>query len=646
IHITLYHHSVAQLIHPLVPPSKLEKDALYALKFSFNNSFLNLNWTGFPCPKGNNPTTWYGIACVRGHVREIRLEGMGLTGTINTDAFVFLTKLTSLSFKNNSLSGNVMDFSQNKNMKQIDLSGNKFDGPIPESLMSLDLLESLQLEDNNLTGLIPGFKQSSLKFFNVSNNNLYGPIPLTSTLQSFYYSDSFSGNPELCGPPSPDTCNNLSIKDTADTNCTIPPEAHKKSSNQTYLTIFMLFDILGLVSVVLLFILYFKKAKQLKKMMKKYEKKAESLSAADYDKDDYVVADDLGEDDQVQSSKVTEAKGKAIDTAEERGKLTFMEEESSFELNDLFKASAEGLGKGNFGHCYKAMMEGRPPVVVKRIRDLRPLTREEFTRQLIIIKDQKHPNLLPLLGYYYSKEEKLLVYKYAEKGNLFNRIHGGKGSDRIPFRWSSRLSVARGVARALEYLHTNTKSQSIVPHGNLKSTNVLIDENDMVLVSDYGLASLIAQPIASQRMVSYKSPEFQVTKRVSKKSDVWSFGCLLLEILTGRMSVHSAPPGINGVELCSWVHRAVREEWTAELFDNEISVQRGSYPGMLKLMKIALRCSESSPDKRPEMTEVVREVEGIKVVESEDESDFSVDQSLTDESLSITVSAIIADERL
>ena len=86
-------------------------------------------------------------------------------------------------------------------------------------------------------------------------------------------------------------------------------------------------------------------------------------------------------------------------------------------------------------------------------------------------------------------------------------IVGERGGDRIPFRWDARLSVARSIARALEYLHLNTKSQSIVPHGNLKSSNVLFDENDKVLVSDYGLASLLVLPIAIQHiMVSYKSP--------------------------------------------------------------------------------------------------------------------------------------------
>lgn len=226
---------------------------------------------------------------------------------------------------------------------------------------------------------------------------------------------------------------------------------------------------------------------------------------------------------------------------------------------------------------------------------------------------------------------------------------GGRGTrDRVPFRWSSRLAVARGVARAMKHLHLNTPSQSTAPHGNLKSSNVLLDENEEVVVTDYGLTSLVALPVAAQRMVAYKTPEYESHKRISKKSDVWSYGSLLLELLSGRIPAHSAPPGTNGVDLCGWVHRAVREEWTAEIFDPEISVQKDSNRGMLRLMRIAMRCCEKSPEKRPEISQVLAEVEEMKVaVDSEDDdlSYSSLDPSVTDDSLSTTASMVVADDR-
>ncbi|OMO86995.1 hypothetical protein CCACVL1_09338 [Corchorus capsularis] len=557
---------------------------------------------------------------------------LNLSGKLSADAFAVFSELVRLSFRNNSISGFIMDFISNQNLKDIDLSNNMLIGPIPTSLLALNFLESLQLQDNYLTGTIPPFNQPSLTVLNVSNNQLTGPIPGTPTLRSIGASAYYNNSLSMCGSSNSGSCYYTSSNET------------KKKS---VATIFLVFDVIGLIAVILLLILYCKKSRKLKKLIqthhlseKDHEEELELEAAAGagaggsscYKNESSIII----QTDDESNKRVFEKQGK--------GNLIFMGGEGAgFDMNDLLRASAEGLGKGLFGSSYKATLEGRAAVVVKRLRDLKPLSKEDFTRLLQIIADQKHPNLLPLVAYYYSKDEKLLVYKYAKHGNLFHRLHGGRGTrDRIPFRWSSRLSVVRGVARALEYLHHNTSStQWPVPHGNLKLSNILLDENDAVLVSDYGLTSLIAIPVAAQRMVACKSPEYHTSKRVSSKSDVWTYGCLLLEILTGRLSVHSAPPGINGVDLCSWVHRAVREEWTAEIFDMEISVQRSAAAGMLKLLQVAMRCCDKNPEKRPEMTEIVRELDSIKGVESDEDDELSMDQSLTDESFSTNASSLM-----
>ncbi|XP_047176128.1 probable inactive receptor kinase At2g26730 [Vigna umbellata] len=342
--------------------------------------------------------------------------------------------------------------------------------------------------------------------------------------------------------------------------------------------------------------------------------------------------------------KIEIGEGTVIMTVEERKGLIFFNDSQKFQMGELLRASAEPLGHGILGNSYKAMLNSGSTIVVKRLRDLKPFTKEEFEKIVNAIADMKHPNLLPLLAYYHSRDEKLMLYSFAGNGNLFSRLHD-RGGNRAPFGWNSRLSVARGVARALVYLHLNHKFQNVVPHGNLRSSNVLFDENDAVLVSDFGLASLIAQPIAAQHMVVYKSPEYGYARKVTMQADVWSYGSLLIELLTGKVSINSAPQGTNGVDLCSWVHRAVREEWTAEIFDKEISGQKSALPGMLRLLQLAMRCIERFPEKRPEMREVMREVEKIQVpVITEDDDDVSGDRSLTDDSLS-TSTSIIGDER-
>ncbi|CAN4110588.1 unnamed protein product [Withania somnifera] len=598
-----------------------ERDALLVIQAEFNNPVLQKNWTGLVCYLNSTPN-WYGVRCIDSRVTGLVLENLGLTGKLKPNAFVNLTQLQTLSFKNNSL-------------KNIDLSSNRFDGEISPSLLTLNSLESLQVQNNKLNGPIPPFNQSILNVFNVSNNNLSGEIPNTTALGKFGPS-SYLGNKDLCGPPLTNTTCTIIYNDSSASSPS--DDSHNESSNRSkssmWTPILVVINVMAMVVLLFLAIYYFKKTKRLKKMLAKKDTRLMEVEKIETNKIEISTAPT--------ETRSLESRSVASEVELEKGKLVILGSEINFELDDLLRASAEGLGKGNFGNCYKAMLVNGPTVVVKRLRDLKPLTNDEFVRQVRALGDRKHPNLLPILGYYNTKDEKLLLLKFAPNGSLYNRLHGGKGTrDRIPFQWSSRLSVVCGVARALEYLHLNVSSSqattAVVPHGNLKSSNILLDENDDVCVADYGLTSLIALPIATQRMVSYRSPEYLASKKVSRKSDIWSFGCLLLELLIGRISSHSAPQGVTGADLCSWVHRAVREEWTAEIFDTEIAVQRSAYSGMLRLLQIAIRCCDKSPEKRPELSELLREVESINsvVLESEDKNDqsLSMDQSITDDSI-------------
>uniref|UniRef100_A0A7N0TW22 Protein kinase domain-containing protein n=1 Tax=Kalanchoe fedtschenkoi TaxID=63787 RepID=A0A7N0TW22_KALFE len=589
-----------------------ERDALFALRDSLNSTFLKKNWTGLMCYM-NDPPKWYGIQCRNGRVTGIVLVSMGLSGSIRADAFANLTQLSILSFRNNSISGPLMDFSKTRKLSFVDLSVNRFDGRVHPSLTELPNLTSLQLNDNHITGHLPPFGQSSLRLFNVSYNDLTGTVPNTTVLQSFGFR-SYLGNPKLCGPPTPTPCRvggNVQSPDPPQSG--LDSDRKHKKLNST--TIFIIVDV-ALLLLILLIVFFFCYKRRSRKL-----KNPASIKVAT-------------ESIQTRDSRTPELKI--------NDKLIFIDGEVQFELGDLLKASAEGIGEGNFGNNYKAQLEDGQAFVVKRLRDLKPMSVQEFEKQVRFIADVRHPNLLPLIAFYSSRDEKLIIHKHIAGGNLFNRIQGRRSKNRVPFRWSSRLEVARGVARAVEHLHHNTKSpQATVPHGNLKTANIILDADDAPLVTDYGLTALISFPIASQRLVAYKSPEYQSAKKVTKKSDVWCLGIVLLELLTGRVSIHSAAMGANGVDLCSWVHRAVREEWTAEIFDAEIAAQRSATQGMLRVLRLAMRCCEKAPEKRPEIEEVVRELEGLTtaVEEEEDEEEESDDVSGADSELSYSTSA-------
>lgn len=232
-----------------------ERDALFALRDSLNSTFLKENWKGLMCYM-NYPPKWYGIQCRNGRVAGIVLEGLGLSGTIIEDAFVNLTQLSVISFKNNLISGTLMDFSSNPKLSFIDMSLNRFQGHIHQSLTGLPNLTLLQLNDNHITGYLPAFRQTSLKYFNVSFNDLRGPVPDTKVLQSFGY-NSYLGNPEMCGPPTENPCSSKIAgppPDPLKSSAGEDDEGTRKKLNFT--TIFIIVDA-ALLLIVLLIVFFF-----------------------------------------------------------------------------------------------------------------------------------------------------------------------------------------------------------------------------------------------------------------------------------------------------------------------------------------------------------------------------------------------------
>lgn len=181
-------------------------------------------------------------------------------------------------------------------------------------------------------------------------------------------------------------------------------------------------------------------------------------------------------------------------------------------------------------------------------------------------------------------------------------VAGNRGAGRVPLDWTTRLGLMLGAARGLERIH-GEYAASRIPHGNVRSCNVLLDKNGNACISDFGLSLLLNPAHAIARLEGYKAPEQNEVKRLSQKADVYSFGVVVLEVLTGK----------EGADLPKWVQSVVRDEWTAEVFDQELLRYKNIEEEMVSMLHVAMACVVELPEKRPTMAQVVKMIEDIRV---------------------------------
>ncbi|XP_023894174.1 probable inactive receptor kinase At2g26730 [Quercus suber] len=582
----------------------------HANRVQWNSTDSACNWVGVECDPN------------RSFVYSVRLPGVGLVGPIPPNTLGRLSQLRVLSLRANRLSGEIpSDFSnltllrslyvQNNKLTgefpagltrltrltRLDLSSNNFTGPIPFSINNLTHLTGLFLENNGFSGRLPSITAPLLNF-NVSNNNLNGSIP--QTLSKFDAS-AFAGNVDLCGKPLNNQCSPFFPSPAPSPNPENPaPNPSRKKSNKLSKGAKIAIGVgAGLLALILLVILFLCLKKRHRRRQTAKPPKPPSTTAR-------TVAAEAGT-----SSSKEDITGGSIEA--ERNKLVFFDGGVySFDLEDLLRASAEVLGKGSVGTSYKAVLEEGTTVVVKRLKDV-AVSKREFDMQMEVLGKIKHQNVVPLRAFYYSKDEKLLVYDFMAAGSLSALLHGSRGSGRTPLDWDNRMKIALSTARGLAHLHVSGK----VVHGNIKSSNILLRPDQEASVSDFGLNPLFGASTTPNRVAGYRAPEVVETRKVTFKSDVYSFGVLLLELLTGK-APNQASLGEEGIDLPRWVQSVVREEWTAEVFDVELIRYPNIEEEMVQLLQIAMACVSTVPDQRPSMQEVLRMMEDMNRGETDD----------------------------
>ncbi|KAL5229469.1 hypothetical protein ABZP36_028245 [Zizania latifolia] len=560
-------------------------------------------------------SSWVGVTCTPDgkRVHKLRLPAVGLFGPIPSDTLgkldtlevlslrsnrltvslppdvASIPSLHSLYLQHNNLSG-IIPTSLSSNLTFLDLSYNSFNGEIPLKVQNITQLTALFLQNNSLSGPIPDLHLPNLRHLNLSNNNLSGPIP--TSLQNFP-ATSFLGNAFLCGfplEPCPGT--------TPSPSPMSPTPQNAKRSFWKRLSIGVIIAIVAggglllLILIIILLICIFKRKKGTDPGIASSSSKGKAASGGRSEKskkEEY-------------SSGVQEA---------ERNKLVFFEGCSyNFDLEDLLRASAEVLGKGSYGTTYKAVLEDGTTVVVKRLKEV-VAGKREFEQQMEIIgRVGQHPNAVQLRAYYYSKDEKLLVYDYITPGSLCAALHGNKAAGRTPLDWVTRVKISLEAARGLAHLHAEGGGK--FTHGNIKSSNILVSQELSASIAEFGLAQLMAIAHTPARLIGYRAPEVLETKRPTQKSDVYSFGVLLLEMLTGKAPLRS-PGREDSIEhLPRWVQSVVREEWTSEVFDADLLRHPNTEDEMVQMLQLAMACVAPLPDQRPRMEEVVRTIEEIR----------------------------------
>lgn len=186
---------------------------------------------------------------------------------------------------------------------------------------------------------------------------------------------------------------------------------------------------------------------------------------------------------------------------------------------------------------------------------------------------------------------------------------GDRGAEHRALDWPTRLKIALGIARGMAYLHAELAAVD-VPHGNLKSSNILFADNFEPLIADHGLVPLVGVEQASQLMFAYRTPEGTEHRLVSPKSDVFCLGFVILELLTGKFPSQYAHDTTGGTDVVQRAASAIVEKREADVLDGDIAAP-DTTQGMVRLLRVAAACVDANPEERPEMLEVAELIQEI-----------------------------------
>ncbi|KAL1548867.1 non-specific serine/threonine protein kinase [Salvia divinorum] len=263
------------------------------------------------------------------------------------------------------------------------------------------------------------------------------------------------------------------------------------------------------------------------------------------------------------------------------------------------------LGEGGFGSVYWGRTSDGLQIAVKKLKSMNSKAEMEFAVEVEVLGRVRHKNLLGLRGYCAGNDQRLIVYDYMPNLSLLSHLHGQFAGE-VQLDWKKRMKVALGSAEGILYLHHEVTPHII--HRDIKASNVLLDSNFDPLVADFGFAKLIPEGVSHMTTrvkgtLGYLAPEYAMWGKVSESCDVYSFGILLLEIVTGRKPIQKLPGGMKRT-ITEWAEPHISRGRFKDLADPKL---RGNFDEnqLIQAINVVALCVQSEPDKRPTMKEVV-----------------------------------------
>ncbi|CAI9761829.1 unnamed protein product [Fraxinus pennsylvanica] len=546
-----------------------EVQALMDIKYSLKDPHGVLNWD----ENAVDPCSWSMVGCSRDNlVITLAIPSQGLSGKLS-HSIGNLTHLQSVLLQDNSISGPIPhELGRLQKLQTLDLSDNLLNGEIPSSLAQLKSLQYLRLNNNSLTGAIPLSlgNLTQLTFLDLSFNNLIGPVPrlIAKTFNVL-------GNPLICPTGKEPACHgtapiplSFTLNDSQN-----PQQSGRPSSHKVALAFGSSLGCICLLIIGFGFLLWWRH------------------------KHNQQIFFDINEHHHEEVCL---------------GNLrNFQFRELQIATNNF--SSKNILGKGGFGNVYKGYLQDGTVVAVKRLKDGNNIGGEiQFQTEIEMISLALHRNLLKLYGFCLTSTEKLLIYPYMSNGSVASRLKATP-----PLDWGTRKRIAVGAARGLLYLHEQCDPKII--HRDVKAANILLDDYYEAVVGDFGLAKLLDHrdshvTTAVRGTVGHIAPEYLSTGQSSEKTDVFGFGILLLELITGQRALEFGKQANQKGAMLEWVKKIHQEKKLDVLVDKDL---KNNYDRieLEEMVQVALLCTQYIPTHRPKMSEVVRMLEGDGLAE-------------------------------